>query len=793
MQPEAVNLKKAGRDVNKAFAEDSFRNYMARKIDMQRRQFGLLLPPPADPRQQFNPTKQQQTFDQQQQQLPPPPSSPQLEQQLYEPKKTIRFSLETEQEQQQHASSSIIKKRKSDKKFGIHSVLKRLKRRHGKSHKLEKQRKSDAKRDDESSSIDESCLHHGEANEEDGWQNKNKIGPLHSTRLETIAEEQSDKTTLHDTSLRQRDFRKQDRPDLFLSSVVVLVNGYTDPDTETLQRLLHKHGGDLEKYETSRVTHIIAEHLSTAKANMYKRQKRNPRPVCKPSWIVDSVQAKKLLPVCHYLIDEVRDDVTTGGSVMPSVAQYFSKGPGEPDVVIDRQQAQLPMAESTTTTTTDSIKDNSQQHARINNNNNDTMATYCSHWLDDEAPDLRQESADEEINEVSTITHAQSTVMGVNDCLESARIPAEDATAFTKDRTQSHCEDVTTDKSPADDRYINGRIRTVGTDPNFLESFFAASRLSFIGSYKQRTRQSPVKNSFHAGPLSLHSERFVFHVDMDCFFASVVIRNFPEYRDKPVAISHHGDKLGESDGKVGRDVPKDSSSECATCNYEARKFGIEKGMFLGRAKVLCPDLIVLPYDFEGYEVVSDAVSDILDRHAAENTGYVEHVSCDEAYVEFHIRSRDEKPPALVAAELAETIRLEVLDVTQCTASVGVASNKLLAKLATDHVKPNKSFVVMEDGRDLLKSLKLRELHGIGYRSERKLIDEDLVYVQDVWDLGGRGETELCRILGPGLGKKIHGFCQGKDDRPVQPAERKTIGAEVRLLLSKIEWLYYAHS
>ena len=86
--------------------------------------------------------------------------------------------------------------------------------------------------------------------------------------------------------------------------------------------------------------------------------------------------------------------------------------------------------------------------------------------------------------------------------------------------------------------------------------------------------------------------------------------------------------------------------------------------------------------------------------------------------------------------------------------MGVASNKLLAKLATDHVKPNKSFVVC-DCKDLLKSLQLRVLHGIGYCPECELEEKHLISVQDVWDLGGRGETELVCILGAALGNKIY--------------------------------------
>jgi DNA repair protein REV1 len=263
---------------------------------------------------------------------------------------------------------------------------------------------------------------------------------------------------------------------------------------------------------------------------------------------------------------------------------------------------------------------------------------------------------------------------------------------------------------------------------------------------------------------------------MDCFFASVVLRNYPQYRDKPVAISHHG--KGNNPQTQHHEPPenntavsKNSTSECATCNYKAREYGIQKGMFLGRAKQLCPELIVLFYDFDGYEEVSEQVLEILHKLAAEHNGTVEAVSCDEAYMELFLENNEQ------AGRIAESTRTNIFKTTQCTASIGVANNKFLAKVGTDRAKPDGSFVVT-DYKDLLKDLKLRELHGIGYRSEPKLTAEGLVHVQDIWDCNANAEGLLCRILGPALGRRIFDFCQGKDDRPVKAAERKTIGAEV---------------
>ena len=310
-----------------------------------------------------------------------------------------------------------------------------------------------------------------------------------------------------------------------------------------------------------------------------------------------------------------------------------------------------------------------------------------------------------------------------------------------------------------------------GTDPNFLESFFNNSRLSFIGSYRQRTKanSSPSKAT---NKQDKDTQQFVFHVDMDCFFANVALRKFPHLREKPVVISHHA-QPGEGGVNVAnnRTISDHSSSECATCNYKAREYGIKKGMFLGRAKQLCPELVVLCYDFEGYEEVSEKVLEILERIVGDYDGSLEPVSCDEAYMALMLPKSGEE-----AGQLANQIRAEILEATECTASIGVGANKFLAKLGTDRVKPNGSYVV-RDARLLLEPLRLRDLHGIGYRSEPKLVEEGLETVRDVWDLGDQAEGKLCRILGPGLGKKILMYCHGKDDRDVKPAQRKTIGAE----------------
>ncbi|CAB9502627.1 DNA polymerase IV [Seminavis robusta] len=862
MQPEAVDLKKAGRAAGKAFEEDSFRNYMARKIDLQRKQFGLNLPP--DPRLAL--AKQQAssaseaptatttcTFTHGSKNVSQQQTPPRTKDAISSPRNsssngaTGTSSSASRKRKHQHVTFAATvkdntpkrkksKKSKKNQQGPIAHLLKKLKRRHGRGFRpktksttqpqtsqihvppestpTEEMKEvtmlvdettcsqsatstTDFTRNDSNrtleleSQVDHAAMtnchgEHGDKNQDEVARNEDEAvqkqppdedsapTPIdesdnqlpNSTEASTAVMDEKDSQHPNSTeastsvmdekdsdsdcedamnannenaiSPQQRSPRLlRDRPDLFFYGVVVQVNGYTDPDTETLQRLLLKHGGALEKYETTLVTHVIAEHLSKAKADIYKRMRR-PLPVVKPAWIVDCVEAFKLLPHGDYLIDEVKDNT------VQSVKAFFQPKPQER--VIERE----------------------------NNNNQGSLSAVVKNGNHGcESPAKPETSEDKSM----TAGNADSSLgqLEARDTYEQMETEesAQQEHQFEDKPIKPKAAPTTPPKQgKTDDKYINGRLRTTGTDPNFLDTFFANSRLSFIGSYKQRVQASPKKQQSEnqdVGP----TRRFVFHADMDCFFAAVVLRDYPQYKNKPVAISHFG-KTGQS-GDYQHQPMKNSSSECATCNYEARKYGIKKGMFLGRAKQLCPNLVVLPYDFEGYQTVSAQVAVILQRYASEYNGEVEAVSCDESYVQLEIPS-DGCDPHCLAGDIANAIREEILMTTKCTATIGVGANKFLSKLATDRVKPNGCFVVRNHVA-LLRNLKLKDLHGIGYRTGPKLEEAGLVSVQDVWDLGDRVDSELSRILGQGLGKKIGAFCRGEDDRPVAAPERKTIGAE----------------
>ena len=684
------------------FMGDEFRVYMSRKIELQRKQIGLVVPPP-----------------------PPPPQPARSATNVGTPsssRKRVRFSQKLSSSPYSDGEEGA--RGGSADRGGLSAVLGRLKDRHGHSRGKKKRKRKSGKGSETSSQ---------EAMEERGDASSPSLQKRRTSDEDYARAQRRVPDGPHDVTMTKRS-----RPDLFFYGVVVLINGYTSPDTPTLTRMLQKHGGDVEKYETSRVTHIIATALSMAKALIYKRQ-RNPTPYVYPKWIVDSCREGRLLPHADYLIDEIKDD-SVGTKTVKS---YFAS----------------PTATAPSTTTSDSLE--AGKSTAVAGVNKDDQTNFRA------------------LNNSPARSGDKSLI---------SKGPTEALTGKGGDLTHI---------------MASGRpmTRTVGTDPDFLNSYFQNSRLSFIGSFQQRVAQKQQRDGQSASSPSRRRnpgekyERFIFHVDMDCFFAAVVLRKYPEYRSQPVAIGHGwktdaqgrhvliGD--GNSSAQDGNaQGGQKSYSELSTCNYSARKYGVKKGMFLHQARQLCPSLVVLPYDYDGYEEVSSLVSDVIHQHAEKFDGVVEQVSCDEAYIELYLSQNDvdkneNKDDDLCGfvKKVAETIRGDIFAATECTASVGVGANKFLAKLATDKAKPDGSFVV-KDNYELLYKLKLRDLPGIGWKLDRKLQANHLESVRDVLALGDEAKNKLCSLLGAGNGRKLLDYIDGKDDRPVESAKRKTIGAEV---------------
>ena len=196
--------------------------------------------------------------------------------------------------------------------------------------------------------------------------------------------------------------------------------------------------------------------------------------------------------------------------------------------------------------------------------------------------------------------------------------------------------------------------------------------------------------------------RKIIHVDMDAFYASVEQRDDPSLRGKPVVVAWRGAR----------------SVVCAA-SYEARVFGVRSAMPAVRAERLCPDAIFVPPDFARYKAVSQQVRAIFLRH----TDLVEPLSLDEAYLDV----TEPKSGIELATDIARTIRAQIREETNLTASAGIAPNKFLAKIASDWRKPDGQFVIPPQRVDaFLLPLPVNRVPGVGKVMEGKLAARGIV-------------------------------------------------------------------
>ncbi len=193
--------------------------------------------------------------------------------------------------------------------------------------------------------------------------------------------------------------------------------------------------------------------------------------------------------------------------------------------------------------------------------------------------------------------------------------------------------------------------------------------------------------------------RIILHVDMDSFFASVEVREHPEYAGRPVIVG------ADPKQGLGRGV-------VSTCSYEARKFGIHSAMPISHAYQRCPDAVYIRPHFELYERASEAVMKILRKYSP----VFEQVSIDEAYLDVsHL------PDFSAARKTAQEIKDEIRKEEGLACSIGIASGRTLAKIASDRSKPDGLLVVTPDeAASFLAPLAVEKIPGIGRKSARML-------------------------------------------------------------------------
>ncbi|CAM2731134.1 DNA polymerase IV [Actinomyces slackii] len=243
----------------------------------------------------------------------------------------------------------------------------------------------------------------------------------------------------------------------------------------------------------------------------------------------------------------------------------------------------------------------------------------------------------------------------------------------------------------------------------------------------------------------------ILHVDMDAFFASVELRERPELVGRPVIVG----------GRDGRGV-------VSAASYEARACGVASAMSMAEAARRCPQAVVLPVRHGLYSQVSQQIMTIL----GEVTPVMEKVSVDEAFLDVRGSRRRMGSPVRIASWIREQVR----DRTGVTASVGVASTKFVAKLASSHAKPDGLLLIpAQSTRDFLDLLPVEALWGVGARSAERLARWGIT---DVRALAATDVRRLERILGPAAGRHLHDLAHGIDPRPVSPGrEEKSVGTE----------------
>ena len=247
-------------------------------------------------------------------------------------------------------------------------------------------------------------------------------------------------------------------------------------------------------------------------------------------------------------------------------------------------------------------------------------------------------------------------------------------------------------------------------------------------------------------------QRTIIHVDMDAFFAAIEQREHPEYRGKPVIVG----------GLSSRGV-------VSTASYEARQSGVHSAMPMETARRRCPDGIFVQGSYALYAAVSAEIFAIFRRYSP----LVEPLSIDEAFLD--VTGMELLTPS--PRDYAEKLKTEILQKTALVASVGIAPNKFLAKLASDLEKPDGLVEIRaEEAAALLAPLSVRRLWGVGKRTEEKLAALGL---KTIGDMQRADEKRLARAVGIRAAHALKALSFGRDDRSAEPErEAKSIGKEV---------------
>ena len=257
-------------------------------------------------------------------------------------------------------------------------------------------------------------------------------------------------------------------------------------------------------------------------------------------------------------------------------------------------------------------------------------------------------------------------------------------------------------------------------------------------------------------------QRIILHIDFDYFYAQCEEVRKPELKTSPVVVCMFSDRGGDS-GAV------------ATANYIARKYGVNSGLSIKFAKKRLEertDSVFLPADFEFYSSISEKSMNIIKEFA----DVFEYVGRDEAYLDV---SKKIEHDFKRASHISQQIKNKIREETKLTCSVGVSGNKLLSKIASNYKKPDGLTVVLPDRiSQFIEDLEIRDIHGIGKKTEERLAEKDIKTISNLKDLD---IFSLVQMFGRKSGTYIFNAVRGIDDEPVTPRAPTTqIGKIVTL-------------
>ena len=265
--------------------------------------------------------------------------------------------------------------------------------------------------------------------------------------------------------------------------------------------------------------------------------------------------------------------------------------------------------------------------------------------------------------------------------------------------------------------------------------------------------------------------RRIAHLDMDAFYASVELLRYPQLKKEPVVVCGGGairEQLRRAQGNLPtHEIPLDAFPRLAqyegrgvltTANYIARGFGVGSAMGTMKAAKLCPQAVLLPVDFEEYRKFSQRFKEII----VEIAPLMENRGVDEVYIDFTNVPGGQREGGRVLARL---IQKSIFEATGLTCSVGVAPNKLLAKMASEFQKPNGISVIYEaDLQGKIWPLAARKINGIGPKADEKL---KAIGVETIGQLADFPAHELIERFGKSYGAWMHEAAWGRDDRAVE--------------------------